>query len=851
MPYLPCDLSADLVAANDPGIANDGTNDERNTSHHGDDDTDYEDDDDYNDDDEISDVDSQPDENEIRLAHRTSQIMNDYRAYLTEMTGQPIKATPVPAPLPSASSKRTQIMNEYRAYLSETTGQALGDYGNCENYGIRGFIMDTDEEEDAMLHDNESLEDDATYDIDEEGGGRMHRSTTTRFKRVWTYNQDAMHDVPFGSSFSSVHGSNGSVASSFHHNYAAHSSRSKRLKRGVMGVLVACAIIGSVVGITNAAANRNKRNGNPSSEALPSMSSTSYLEQKVAEAMKEEQEREDALPHAPLQGATSNTNNSDQDNGTKYDAPAAIDALPHHVIMPTADEEGLQRPPKSKAEMKETPPEFEMVTIDETSPSSAEEMIQDAIQEGQAASNTVEVTNNTMESIPPPPLPSLSSLPSTMSHYESIGIKYKPTWYDRTTGWSGTTYIDALTFCATKDSNIPCPYEAYCPMGPLSTPTGGHKDERGTGGDGLTWAPIMDSANGWVQVSSKNACVKYNTMNVQPPLWGLTGEGSEEMTRHVMCCQELEMGIDVVGDLEESSDSDSNNTQEVVVVVGYDEATATSTVAKHRPAPPTNTNSEQLVMDTMHPVWFGRDDGYKGTTHNDASIFCNRIAGLHLCPIEAYCPNGVGFSQPLFLKKDAFEGEQWAPVGAYVADSRSENNWVLIGTLNDDAESTCITYDELNGQGPIWGLDGTKTAIKEHVMCCADPTHVKTQTSYLKNLNPEWLDESKGWDGGSHDDATQACASVNKKLCPYAAYCPHGPGKPVGGYHATDFNAEGEQWAPVFDNGNGKHWIQIGQKHKNVLTTCLSGNELGGGSLDGGISKRKKHVKRHVMCCDY
>ena len=65
-----------------------------------------------------------------------------------------------------------------------------------------------------------------------------------------------------------------------------------------------------------------------------------------------------------------------------------------------------------------------------------------------------------------------------------------------------------------------------------------------------------------------------------------------------------------------------------------------------------------------------------------------------------------------------------------------------------------------------------------------------------RNMNPIWLDASHGWKGGSYSDAEQFCRGLGgKKLCPFAAYCPHGPGmNPMGG-HSSDFNFEGEQYA--------------------------------------------------------
>ena len=48
--------------------------------------------------------------------------------------------------------------------------------------------------------------------------------------------------------------------------------------------------------------------------------------------------------------------------------------------------------------------------------------------------------------------------------YEAMFVKYQPEWFYRDEGWTGTTYADAVFFCATQGSSILCPYEALCPL---------------------------------------------------------------------------------------------------------------------------------------------------------------------------------------------------------------------------------------------------------------------------------------------------------------------------------------------------------------------------------------------------
>ena len=116
--------------------------------------------------------------------------------------------------------------------------------------------------------------------------------------------------------------------------------------------------------------------------------------------------------------------------------------------------------------------------------------------------------------------------------------KYDPAWYDQTQGWEGWSFIQVFEFCnAKKKDYVPCPYEVMCPDRPNTTPLGGYKNE---GLDG-TWAPICELSNEWVKVSEgEDSCFPFTIKFPEEeggPMWGETGEGNEEITRHVMCCK--------------------------------------------------------------------------------------------------------------------------------------------------------------------------------------------------------------------------------------------------------------------------------------------------------------------------
>jgi hypothetical protein len=75
---------------------------------------------------------------------------------------------------------------------------------------------------------------------------------------------------------------------------------------------------------------------------------------------------------------------------------------------------------------------------------------------------------------------------------------------------------------------------------------------------------------------------------------------------------------------------------------------------------------------------------------------------------------------------DAFEGEQWAPAML----TEDEGQWVMVGMLNKDPSSTCRTYVQLHHKEPSWGVDGSKTNIKQHILCC-EPVDIESGGNIL------------------------------------------------------------------------------------------------------------------------
>lgn len=74
--------------------------------------------------------------------------------------------------------------------------------------------------------------------------------------------------------------------------------------------------------------------------------------------------------------------------------------------------------------------------------------------------------------------------------FQKVSDAYRPVWYDRSTGWTGQTYKEALTWCDSHSNYIPCPYEVYCPdektlLSAMSSDGSSGNIED----DGETWAP--------------------------------------------------------------------------------------------------------------------------------------------------------------------------------------------------------------------------------------------------------------------------------------------------------------------------------------------------------------------------
>ena len=379
----------------------------------------------------------------------------------------------------------------------------------------------------------------------------------------------------------------------------------------------------------------------------------------------------------------------------------------------------------------------------------------------------------------------------------------------------------------------------------------------------------------------------------------MTGQNNEKITRHIMCCEEEPYIASITGSDIGSSPPDGTTAPPYVVMPEPDNSLTDMEIDVADFYRPEWFDSNSGWMGTTYAdakafcESFPRiDSGGNGET-------------LHLCPSEAVCPNGPRDTKPLYLQTDAFDDVQWAPI------SDSENGWIMVGTIAGEEEFTCHTYMEIFQQDPEWGLDGSSPAVVKHVLCCEDNSgdidssnqtdNVNTPSavvesstesmptegfnnegsvlvegsppvggvvvsessantpsavasSVISKFSPMWFTADEGgWNGGSHDDAIAFCQQfagsrgTTMNICPYAAYCPQGPTKPVLGGHDANFDEEGEQWAPLY--GQSNHWVMIGKKGTNMATTCLTHVQLTGEKPSWGKNGSHKEMKQHLLCC--
>ena len=303
--------------------------------------------------------------------------------------------------------------------------------------------------------------------------------------------------------------------------------------------------------------------------------------------------------------------------------------------------------------------------------------------------------------------------------YQNAAVKYVPKWYNRDKGYEGTTYGDAVKFCAGANEGYEiCPLVAICPLGIDSEPLGGFREEPNG-----SYAPIDDAIDVWVQISgdfSPGPCGVHTDKNADPKYD--PRNGLEELTRHIACCK-IQDGIPITSvanvaakEAEEAEAQVSETIPETPVVSATTEPTL--------PETPITIDTQdanyaaqvyKTVSETYSPQWFDRDSGWAGTTQVEAFDFCLDFDAKMLCPYTALCPLGRD-TQPLGGYKD----NTWIPI------MDTPNEWVQLG--EDDS---CARYSHLHPGLPAWGTEGGNEEQTRSIACCTiptpEPTHMPTK----------------------------------------------------------------------------------------------------------------------------
>ena len=417
--------------------------------------------------------------------------------------------------------------------------------------------------------------------------------------------------------------------------------------------------------------------------------------------------------------------------------------------------------------------------------------------------------------------------------------KYNAQWFDRTSGWEGATYTQAVSFCASKGKLVVCPYEAYCPKGVNSTPFGGVKV--GFDGEQEQWAPIMNKSDEWVQVGPNNKCSTKS---------GITQEGSQLVTQHLLCCRIEEanaiadIASVVVGDEIKPTMPPTN--KPVVDTVPFVESQPAQNPLQTSVTLDSSLSAEEkiLIAETMTKFKanrYDRTNGWGGSNYYEALMFCG-AKGAVVCPYEAYCPQGPSKT----IVGGMAANTQWVPF------INIPNGWLQIGP-----DETCMPYNSLNPFPPEWGLTGENKEETLHIMCCETDDPNWTPQDQISNIvvssalseidkmamdmfKPIWYGRKHGWKGGSHNDAEKFCNNIgDKAVCPSVGYCPDGK---------TLFNGRqpfsGEQWSPLSD-GN---WVLTGSVATHPSATCQMYHTLTG-QPPSDMDRLPDDKKQHIMCC--
>ena len=274
-------------------------------------------------------------------------------------------------------------------------------------------------------------------------------------------------------------------------------------------------------------------------------------------------------------------------------------------------------------------------------------------------------------------------------------------------------------------------------MADLDAPLGGVTTDEPNG----SWVPIGNNENSWISIGPNNTCQPYDEVFGESAPWSITGEGNEELTRHVMCCetQTASGGEEAGGVLPTVAQAPSD--ADVLVSSEIDEAY--------------NDAIEQYA-----PLSYTREDGWLGQTYEDAVIFCSAVKGVKICPYQALCPLGPQ-QMPLW---GYVPGQTWAPI------SDAGDDFVQLSA----GENACIRYSAIHDAAPDWGDSGEE--FTRSIVCCEGSILGDVEESFVyqtaaTKYHPIRYSRLTGYMGQTYQDAVSFCSAKSSQtfLCPYEA----------------------------------------------------------------------------------
>ncbi|KAL7517933.1 hypothetical protein ACHAWX_002805 [Stephanocyclus meneghinianus] len=396
--------------------------------------------------------------------------------------------------------------------------------------------------------------------------------------------------------------------------------------------------------------------------------------------------------------------------------------------------------------------------------------------EGEVMSAKPPPSDNAEAIVRPPEVEEIASTENSSAPsypYKEIANKFKPIAFDRSKGWDGQTYADAVEFCNELENHSLCPYAAICPLGPSSKPAGGYKSSG-------SWLAISDEQNGWVHLGSIDSCTKYEETYSSPPDWGITGK--EETTKNIICCQITAESPKVTVIKETMTASDSAPVQAPLDVRLTDE----------------EKKQIEIVSNKLQPIYYTRSHGWEGQTYSEALEFCAGKDSRVPCPYTAVCPNGKG--------RPPLGGVRESPKGSFVPIIDSPNSWVQLSS-----KGVCELHSSLYGSPPEWGLTGEgNEEMTRNIVCCKEPKEsfetnegassqqstssssspaennettagtsaeveeslgsaalTSAEQSVLDAFHPLWFGRKHGYQGTTYNDAVAFCKNVGgMNVCP-------------------------------------------------------------------------------------